>query len=519
VTNASLSKSSTTARSSSATTAGFMEASSIRGLSPAAIAWARDVRKISARTLERLSVTSGMEYFPRRLERESQAVYFPYQMDGALANWKGVAFPEKDFIGMKGGKLCLLNIDLLLSNSAGGDLFIVEGEFDVCAMVEAGFPVERVTTVPNGGRERKEGDEDRDPLAGNEYLRDAEKRGLLKKFKRIIWCGDTDSTGYSLRQDIAAIWGAAKLWFMDWPEGIKDANEMLIKEGPQALREYVEHAPKPWPIDGLYSLSDLPELPPIKPWYVPKLEGLHNRILFAPGTMSVVTGHPGHGKTQFMAQVWHDIAERNDLIVATATFETRAKPHYRRILRTLHSGRLEKHMVGDEVRAADHWINQHYLFMQHPDQKPDLDWFLKLAEVAVIRHGAKVIQLDPWNRLESARDDNETETEYIGRCLTALYVFAQQFDCHVQILAHPTKMDSRRKGQPPELDDIAGSKHWDNRVDQGIVVHRPEMYDDKGRRCTKAVVIQKKSRFEELGHPCRVELNYRLDAGRYEDFV
>src|SRR5690606_25784031 len=106
--------------------------------------------------------------------------------------------------------------------------------------------------------------------------------------------------------------------------------------------------------------------------------------------------------------------------------------------------------------------------------------------VAVVRRGAKVVVLDPWNRLESQRDRNETETEYIGRCLTATYKFAQDMHVHVQILAHPAKMDGPRKGNPPELDDIAGSKHWDNRVDQGFVVHRPKLFDE-GNRCTDAV--------------------------------
>jgi hypothetical protein len=35
-------------------------------------------------------------------------------------------------------------------------------------------------------------------------------------------------------------------------------------------------------------------------------------------------------------------------------------------------------------------------------------------------------------------------------------------NCHVQIIAHPAKMEGHRKGQAPLLEDIAGAKHWDN---------------------------------------------------------
>jgi hypothetical protein len=61
--------------------------------------------------------------------------------------------------------------------------------------------------------------------------------------------------------------------------------------------------------------------------------------------------------------------------------------------------------------------------------------------VAVVWHGAKIIQIDPWNRLEAARERDESETEYIGRCLRTLHVFAHDMNCHVQVLAHPAKME------------------------------------------------------------------------------
>jgi hypothetical protein len=36
----------------------------------------------------------------------------------------------------------------------------------------------------------------------------------------------------------------------------------------------------------------------------------------------------------------------------------------------------------------------------------------------------EVLQIDPWNRLEHQRETRESETDYIGRCLTALHAFA-----------------------------------------------------------------------------------------------
>lgn len=487
-------------------------------INQAALSYAKEVRGISQATLEQLSAGSGATFFPRRIARRSEAVFFPYRFGGELVNWKGAAFPDKDFIGMTGGKLCFLSLDRII-DAEPGDIWITEGEWDAAALIEAGLPADRVTSVPNGARERhadgKEDQKDGDQPTGYGFVLDALKAGMAKH-ERFIWCGDNDSAGISLRQDMARLLGAAKFWFVDWPEGCKDANDMLRSDGPQALKERVTEGMLPWPVDGLYSLRELPELPPLQPWRVPRLPAWHGKVLLAPGTLSVVTGHPGHGKTAVFAQVWHDIAEENDLVVAVATFETRAKPHYRRILRSLQSGKLEWQMEREEILKADQWINDHYRFIVHPNQQPTLTWLLDMGEVAVVRHGAKVLQIDPWNRLESQREQRETETDYISRCLTAIYVFAQDMGCHVQVCAHPSKMDGPRKGRAPELDDIAGSKHWDNRVDQGFVVHRAKLFEEH-QRCTESTVYHKKARFEELGHPSKLSLNYDITTGRFLD--
>jgi twinkle protein len=87
-------------------------------------------------------------------------------------------------------------------------------------------------------------------------------------------------------------------------------------------------------------------------------------------------------------------------------------------------------------------------------------------------------------------------------------------NCHVQILAHPAKMDGNRRGKAPELEDISGSKNWDNMVDQGFVVHRPELFDGKERK-TGAVLFQRKARFDELGYPCSLHLDFKPEIGKY----
>ena len=75
-------------------------------------------------------------------------------------------------------------------------------------------------------------------------------------------------------------------------------------------------------------------------------------------------------------------------------------------------------------------------------------------------------------------------------------------------------MDSARKGRAPELEDISGSKNWDNMVDQGFVVHRPTFFEE-GERKTEAVFYHRKARFYALGYQCQLRMNFDLAAGRY----
>jgi twinkle protein len=166
-----------------------------------------------------------------------------------------------------------------------------------------------------------------------------------------------------------------------------------------------------------------------------------------------------------------------------------------------------------QIALADEFIKEHYRFIVHPRERPTITEILELTAVAGDFH---VLVIDPWNRLESQRNKNETETEYIAWCLGELRLFAVQYNCHVQIIAHPAKRDIRYRDEFPILEDISGSKHWDNLPDQGFCVHRPAFVDENGNRCWDAELHHLKSRFEELGYPCNFDMRLNPRTWRFE---
>jgi twinkle protein len=490
-----------TGRRGSATIVGGKEGRKI--ISPDALEWLTAVRGFSPETLAQLDVASGTTFFPD-LQKKCPAIFWGYP-----EGWKARAWPEKGFVSSKGFERAFWNLERVLA-AASEVVYIVEGEPDVCAMVEAGIPVSQVLGA-QGAKDKRSGDDPRD-MAGYQYVIDALAAGL-SKVKKFVFCGDADGAGRILREDMVKILGAARFWFVDWPEGIKDANDMLLKDGAVALLELVRDGSLPWPVNGMFRMSELPEPAPMVLWS-PGFDEWENKVKLAPRTISVVTGHPGHGKTVLWNQIWFNIVKNHGVGFCGASFETRPKPHLRRQLRTLIYGKLEFSLTDAERAKADHWIDERYLFFVHPDNRPTLEWFLDMAEIAVVRHGARIVQLDPWNRLEASRSQGENETDYIGRCIRTMHQFAMDLNCHVQVLAHPSKMENQRRGQAPLLEDISGSKNWDNMPDAGFVIHRPKMFEN-GEVQTKADFYVRKARFEDLGHVCKLPLNWDKFRGRY----
>lgn len=263
---------------------------------------------------------------------------------------------------------------------------------------------------------------------------------------------------------------------------------------------------------GLLAMSALPEKPPLKTWYSGFPEWKH-KIALAPETLAVTTGHPGHGKSTLLGNVIFNTASVHNLGVCVATFENHPVPSYRKKLRQFWSGMPEERMDASQKRQADEFINDHYRFLIHPQERPNLNWLIEWAD----KSNADIFLIDPWNRVESQRGKDETETEYTAWCLTELRLFAKRTNCHVHVIAHPAKRDPKFRGRVPYLEDISGSKHWDNMPDQGFVVHREEFWDaDTNARRYDAHFYHLKAREEELGYPCRMSMRLNPETCRFE---
>ena len=288
-------------------------------LSATAVQWAAD-RGISRSTLERAGVGSGMARMPEA--GECEVIAFPYRRNGTVINVKYRALKAKSFKQQEGGELRFWNLDDVLRDKSER-VYITEGEMDALALLEAGAPMSEVISVPNGAPIRVS---DKPDEMGRYRYVDAGLEEGLSNCKKFVLATDNDAPGRALREDLVRLLGAARCYFVEWPGDIKDANQFLAKNGAADLAMFLEEDVREWPVTGLYGLLDIPEPPPLEIWR-PGFPAWESKLAFAARTVSVVTGHPGHGKTTLMVQILYQTCRDYEIKAPIASFETRAKPH------------------------------------------------------------------------------------------------------------------------------------------------------------------------------------------------
>lgn len=426
-------------------------------------------RGISAETVQNMGVYKTRQWFPQT-NQEEDCIAFPYEWDGELRNVK-YRTANKDFRQEKDPEPVFFNAD---SIGAGEDLIICEGEVDVMSFVEVGY--HHVVSLPNGAPSGPETSEKRYEPFGTHWE-------LISKVRRILIATDMDEPGEQLAQEIAKRVGRDRCYRVKMPAGTKDGNECLVQHGADALRTAVQIA-EPWPIEGLHDVEEFSvgvmdlyhgrgPKPVSTGW--PELD---KAFKYIPGQFIVVTGIPNHGKSRVLSQIMVQTARLRNERWAVFSPET-GHEHQIADLCEVWAGQPfydgpSPRMSADEAQNAMIWLNQRVFLIGTLEHTPSIDWLLERARAAVIRYGVSNIVLDPYNEIEASRPTTLTETEYVSQLISKCKRFAKLHDCTVWMVIHPRKLGGVVDGREPvpQLYDLAGSAHWRNKADAGIVVYR-----------------------------------------------
>jgi twinkle protein len=425
----------------------------------------------------------------------------PYTERGRVVNHKYRTAQDKRHRMDEGAPLTLWNHDVLLEQS-DQPVIITEGEWDALAAMTAGFS--RCVSVPNGAPQQTTDN----PGEAKRYEFLWRSKDLLDRVKRFIIATDSDEPGRILANDLARLLGPERCMFIEYPtnegvEPLKDLNEVLVELGQAGVVETL-NAAKPYPVKGLYRLSDFPS-PPRTTSLPLGIEGLDDLIQLTLGTFTVVSGWAGHGKTSLLMRILGNLMKAG-VNVALGSFETLPKPILERRLRAVLYGCGEVGPKANLPGPADEILAKRLNVIAHSardsETELDLEYIIELAKIAVLRDGVRLLVLDPWNEIEHKRSSDETETEYVSRAIRMLKRFAVNYECAVWLVAHPRKPHSDGSPKPPSLYDLAGSAHFANKADYGLIVHR----DDMAGNIIEARVV--KVRMGLPGKPGKVTLKY-----------
>jgi len=415
---------------------------------------------------------------------EGEILCFPFIKDGEIVGHK-YRGPHKTFWQEANGRKQFYNIDVLQDpqlHDGSVALVITEGELDALAVATAGYPY--VVSVPDGAPPPRDkdgnliivpkGTEDISPEADGKFSYITADWESLAKIRRIVIATDSDEAGKRLADELVRRLDRVRCSFVNFPDGCKDFNEVLVNHGKDTVREIIGAA-KPYPVDGVYKLSDFPPEEPIKT-YTTGWGSLDQYIKPYLGAFMVVGGFPGHGKSTWTLQFAANMARLHGWGVAVASFEMKVVPYVTdTLMSTFLQGPIKFAAPVNRKRAVD-FVESKFTFVApekgDSETDHDIDWLIDRMQVAIIRNGCKMILIDPFNEIEQNKKRDETTTEYIGRAIRKLKGFAMQYNVLVCVVAHPTKGSAHLDSSELGLYNIADSSHFANKADIGIIIGR-----------------------------------------------
>lgn len=464
-------------------------------------------RGIPAAVVDAAGITIGREWCPE-LEREVNAICYPYVRDGVTVNYKFRSWPK--YFWMSGGaERILYGLD-----GIGGAkvIIVVEGEMDQLSLAACGFAA--VVSVPDGAPTP----ETRNYTSKFAFLAEAEAD--FAAAETVVIAVDMDAPGNRLAEELARRFGPEKCKRVLWPE--KDANDTLVKHGAQAVKDAIADA-QPFPVAGLFTPREL----------ATSLEALYERGLdkgvgvgwpkfdtlcrARPGLLAIVTGTGGAGKSHWLDNWLVRLADQHGWTFAICSPENQPLERHLAGLLAVYLGKPfgdgpVPRMTRGEMQMAREWAERHFTFIL--PEEPTLTRILELADIAVYRSGISGLVIDPWNELDHTRPPHITETEHVSQSLTTLRNWSRARQCMSMLVAHPTKLQKTSEGKYPiaTLFDISGSAKFQQKADIGLSVWRNPLDTNEPTQ-----VHVQKIRFSEMGTEGVCEWTFDRATGRLRE--
>ncbi|QDP61222.1 MAG: putative ATP-dependent helicase [Prokaryotic dsDNA virus sp.] len=386
-----------------------------------------------------------------------------------------------------------------------GDMVVlVEGEFDALALRSCGYDA---FSVPAGANIGKSSDA---PPFLKPVLEALEEDRI-----DVVVAVDADEKGKDFQEKLLGFLGRRRVGVIDWSKyGVKDANECLQTHGDVGIKNAFQEVENIL-YEGIVrassvatTISDI-RIGGFKGGAKIGIPSVDKLMTICSDQVSVVTGVPGSGKSEFIDFAMVSLAMREDWKFAIFSAENPIEIHAGKLIekyagKPLFEGAV---MSEEDLEESAEWLDRHFFFLD-PSSSHTIESILQRAAILVENEGVNGLVIDPFNYTDVA-----LETDAINTMLTRLHAFAKQYHIHIWIVAHPQKMYRGEGGKLPTPGgmDISGSAAWFAKADFGVTVSRDENGD--------TFVVVWKVRFKWLGETGSAHLKYDPTCGRYSEGI
>jgi len=432
---------------------------------------------------------------------------FPYYQNAKLINIQSRSADKSTFKLVTGCELPIYGYDFIDNE----ETIWTEGQIDMLSVQTAGF--ENVISSPNGA---------------NSYTFFEPMIERFEEVKKFTLWMDNDELGKAHELEIARRLGFERCKRVIPIEGCKDANDVLVKHGIEAVQDAILNAVD-FPVEGCIQAS---ELDLFGHYEFGSHEGVSTgfqtldkllKLDSGMGELIICHGIPSSGKSE----VADAIMVNTNLGVKEWKWGVFSPENYPV---EYHAEKLAEKYIGKSFRGKDRmsiedvafaqsWMDDNIFFVMPEEEETTIDGTLKVLRSLVARKSIRGAIIDPINEYAFPSGGGLTETQWINNQLTKLRRFARNHCLTILLVCHPTKLTKQETGKyqggfaPPSAYQIAGSASFRSKADAIFCVHRPK-YGQLDENGAVEIHVQKvKKKF--LGKVGMGEIYYQFYTGQY----
>jgi twinkle protein len=397
----------------------------------------------------------------------------PYYHRGKLAG-QHLRTAAKDFKWLGSSKNLELFGQRIWPSGSNQRIVVTEGEIDAMSIAQVFGLKLPVVSIPSG--------------VGSAKKAIAENLEYLSGFPQVILAFDNDKPGQDALNEVVHLFPPGQVGLFTYPEGIKDANELLMAGEGQRIIDGVMRC-RPYRPDGIISGIDLwnditsPDesgFDTLYPGLTSYFKGLRK------GELYLFTAGSGVGKTTFVREISYDFLTRHKLKIGVLALEESKKRvgraycgiHLNKPITISRAGvttaQLEEAFKAT-VGSGRFWMYDHW-------GSTDLDGLLGKLRWLAVGAGVDWIVLDHISIVVSGLDEvAESERKLIDKLMTRNRSLIEETGVGMLAIVHLKRPESGKEswneGKQIRLTDLRGSGGLEQLSDGVIAQERDQQGD------------------------------------------